>query len=345
MPAKVQDGGVIRGGFDAELDRLRSLSRDNMAWLAELEQAEQKRTGIRNLRIKYNGAFRVFHRGDQGEPRQRSARIHTPPDHGELRQVHYAGIARKGARNPPLAGVRARAGAGALFTDSGARAFLRACSCVGGGHSGAPRRFQGLGGNRARVGLLPPRCGRLRRHRNFGGTPPRRRTDAAPRQDRVGADGVFRPERRASFVFGGADCAHYGPQHGGEIHLHTPDSPHRADGADGLFRAGARVQDRAGRQDFQQGRRQRRARARQLDFHGRDERDRKHFEQLDRQVADNPRRNRARDEHLRRAEHRVGRRRVHTRRGARAARARCSQPTTTKSRSSNRPCRGSSTCA
>lgn len=211
---------------------------------------------------KIQRSVRVFHRGDQGEPRQRSARIHTPPDHGELRQVHYAGIARKGARNPPLAGVRARAGAGALFTDSGARAFLRACSCVGGGHSGAPRRFQGLGGNRARVGLLPPRCGRLRRHRNFGGTPPRRRTDAAPRQDRVGADGVFRPERRASFVFGGADCAHYGPQHGGEIHLHTPDSPHRADGADGLFRAGARVQDRAGRQDFQQGRRQRRARAR-----------------------------------------------------------------------------------
>lgn len=60
MPAKVQDGGVIRGGFDAELDRLRSLSRDNMAWLAELEQAEQKRTGIRNLRIKYNGAFGYF---------------------------------------------------------------------------------------------------------------------------------------------------------------------------------------------------------------------------------------------------------------------------------------------
>lgn len=60
IPAKVQDGGVIREGFDAELDRLRSLSRDNMQWLAQLEQAEQQRTGIKNLRIKYNGAFGYF---------------------------------------------------------------------------------------------------------------------------------------------------------------------------------------------------------------------------------------------------------------------------------------------
>lgn len=60
IPAKIQDGGVIRTGFDTELDRLRSLSQDNMVWLSELEQAEQKRTGIRNLRIKYNGAFGYF---------------------------------------------------------------------------------------------------------------------------------------------------------------------------------------------------------------------------------------------------------------------------------------------
>lgn len=60
MPAKAPGRGRHTRGFDAELDRLRSLSRDNMAWLAELEQAEQKRTGIRNLRIKYNGAFGYF---------------------------------------------------------------------------------------------------------------------------------------------------------------------------------------------------------------------------------------------------------------------------------------------
>ena len=60
VPSKIQDGGVIRQGFDEELDRLRSLSSDNMTWLADLEQSEQKRTGIKNLRIKYNGAFGYF---------------------------------------------------------------------------------------------------------------------------------------------------------------------------------------------------------------------------------------------------------------------------------------------
>ncbi|MBE6412284.1 MAG: DNA mismatch repair protein MutS [Opitutales bacterium] len=60
VPSKIQEGGVIRQGFDEELDRLRSLSSDNMTWLAELEQSEQKRTGIKNLRIKYNGAFGYF---------------------------------------------------------------------------------------------------------------------------------------------------------------------------------------------------------------------------------------------------------------------------------------------
>ncbi len=60
VPAKIQDGGVIKNGFDAELDRLRSLSSDNMTWLSDLEREEQKRTGIKNLRVKYNGAFGYF---------------------------------------------------------------------------------------------------------------------------------------------------------------------------------------------------------------------------------------------------------------------------------------------
>ncbi len=60
LPAKIQDGGAIRDGFDEELDRLRTLARGNMEWLAELEAKEQAATGIRNLKIKYNGAFGYF---------------------------------------------------------------------------------------------------------------------------------------------------------------------------------------------------------------------------------------------------------------------------------------------
>ena len=41
MPNDIAEGGAIREGFDAELDRIRSLTRDNKTWLSELESAEQ----------------------------------------------------------------------------------------------------------------------------------------------------------------------------------------------------------------------------------------------------------------------------------------------------------------
>ncbi len=60
LPGKIDDGGTIRDGFDAELDRVRGLTRDSREWLGEFERAEQVRTGIKNLRIRFNGAFGYF---------------------------------------------------------------------------------------------------------------------------------------------------------------------------------------------------------------------------------------------------------------------------------------------
>ncbi|MFP4068966.1 MAG: DNA mismatch repair protein MutS [Opitutales bacterium] len=60
LPGKIDDGGAIRDGFDEQLDHFRSLTRDSQQWLAEFELAEQQRTGIKNLRIRYNGAFGYF---------------------------------------------------------------------------------------------------------------------------------------------------------------------------------------------------------------------------------------------------------------------------------------------
>src|SRR5205807_9010827 len=56
-PAKVVDGGVIRSGYSAELDELRSLSRDAKQTIAALEAEERARTGISSLRIRYNNVF------------------------------------------------------------------------------------------------------------------------------------------------------------------------------------------------------------------------------------------------------------------------------------------------
>ena len=60
LPGNITDGGTIRDGYDESLDHTRSLTRDSQKWLAEFELAEQARTGIKNLRIRYNGAFGYF---------------------------------------------------------------------------------------------------------------------------------------------------------------------------------------------------------------------------------------------------------------------------------------------
>ena len=52
--AVLRDGGVIRDGFDAELDELRSLQTNHGDFLLALEARERERTGIANLKVEYN---------------------------------------------------------------------------------------------------------------------------------------------------------------------------------------------------------------------------------------------------------------------------------------------------
>ncbi len=60
LPPNFRDGGVIRDGFDAELDRLRNLAADAGDWLQDYEARERERTGLANLRVKYNKVFGYF---------------------------------------------------------------------------------------------------------------------------------------------------------------------------------------------------------------------------------------------------------------------------------------------
>lgn len=52
--AIIRDGGVIRDGYDSELDTLNALRRDNSGFLLDLESRERQRTGISTLRVEYN---------------------------------------------------------------------------------------------------------------------------------------------------------------------------------------------------------------------------------------------------------------------------------------------------
>ena len=60
LPADLLEGGYIRGGFDAEVDRLRSLTHDSKTWLSELERSEQERTGIKSLKVRFNSVFGYY---------------------------------------------------------------------------------------------------------------------------------------------------------------------------------------------------------------------------------------------------------------------------------------------
>ena len=53
-PALIRDGGVLRDEYDPELGQLRHLQRDSSAFLIDLETREKLRTGIGNLRVRYN---------------------------------------------------------------------------------------------------------------------------------------------------------------------------------------------------------------------------------------------------------------------------------------------------
>lgn len=59
-PVKLADGDTIREGFSAELDELRSISRNAKQIIATLEATERTRSGIGNLRIRFNGVFGYF---------------------------------------------------------------------------------------------------------------------------------------------------------------------------------------------------------------------------------------------------------------------------------------------
>ena len=60
LPNDLADGNYIRTGYDPELDRLRALTTDNKTWLSELERAEQERTGIRSLKVRFTNNFGYY---------------------------------------------------------------------------------------------------------------------------------------------------------------------------------------------------------------------------------------------------------------------------------------------
>jgi DNA mismatch repair protein MutS len=79
-PLNFNDGGVIRDGFNAELDELREISRSAKQIIAGFEEEERRRTNISNLKIKFNNVFGYFIEISKGN-------VSRVPDDYERRQT------------------------------------------------------------------------------------------------------------------------------------------------------------------------------------------------------------------------------------------------------------------
>lgn len=59
-PLQVREGGIIRDGFDPDIDKLRNAKTEGKNWLAALEAEDREKTGIKNLKVKYNKVFGYY---------------------------------------------------------------------------------------------------------------------------------------------------------------------------------------------------------------------------------------------------------------------------------------------
>ena len=79
-PVSITDGGVIRAGFDPELDELRKVSSSAKQVIAAFEAQERERTGIANLKIRFNNVFGYYIEVSKGN-------VSRVPDDYERRQT------------------------------------------------------------------------------------------------------------------------------------------------------------------------------------------------------------------------------------------------------------------
>ena len=232
------DGGVIRHGYDAELDQLRSLRDGGRQYIASLQQRERERTGISSLKVGFNKVFGYYleitnaHAAKVPADYERrqtlaNAERYVTPELKEYEAKVLGAEERMAVREAELFGALRAAG----------RARRSAGSSAPRGYS--PVSTSGPRWRRWRVAgpLRPARGARWLRPGPPREPPPGGRADDAAR-------GV-RPQRRAVHRRR-AGAPRHRPQHGRQVHHPPPDRPLRRAGADGSLRAGGGGVDRRG---------------------------------------------------------------------------------------------------
>lgn len=79
-PTNMREGGILKNGFDKNLDELRSASTDGKTWIAEMQQQQRQETGIETLKIKFNNVFGYFIEINKNK-------AHLVPEHYQRKQT------------------------------------------------------------------------------------------------------------------------------------------------------------------------------------------------------------------------------------------------------------------
>ena len=217
-PLLISEGGVIRAGYNAELDELRRASTEGKQWLLELEAREREETGIKNLRIQYNRVFGYYI---------------------EVTKSNYALVPLRYQRRQTLASSE-------RFTTDELRAIES--KLTGAQEQAAKLELLLFEQIRDQIGnQMAPLQGTAAAYktldallslaRNHGGRRHRYSGWAAPGGGGDAARYGLRAQRYASGRRGPPDADHHRPQYGGQKHLYAPSGADYADGAHGLLRA------------------------------------------------------------------------------------------------------------
>ena len=59
-PMTIKDGGIIKLGYDEEIDKLKTATTEGKSWIIQLEAEEREKTGIKNLKVGFNKVFGYF---------------------------------------------------------------------------------------------------------------------------------------------------------------------------------------------------------------------------------------------------------------------------------------------
>lgn len=79
-PIGIRDGGLIRDGFNDQLDQFRAASRNGKQWIAQLEQQEKEKTGIKSLKVGFNKVFGYYLEVTKSN-------VHLVPDYFDRKQT------------------------------------------------------------------------------------------------------------------------------------------------------------------------------------------------------------------------------------------------------------------